>query len=225
MSSKNSTPSGASGSASSGPANKRGSTAPASSLELYDTVINPETTDEVTENLGTGFYTEDEQWQQIESFKKGMYGDAAFGRRLAERAVDETILGLGRNGWEWYDERDNKYAKKEGFDPENCKPRESPRERIRERGEKIWKLLGLKGENDDGMDEQLKAMIEYAGVTGDWTPPHWRMMEARHEASKSRDARTQDNVFGSRSESKKEVKHKGDGKRRGFLGRGRRGEA
>lgn len=176
---------------------KQGSQAPANQLEIYDTVVNPETSDRIAANLGTGFYTEDEQWQQVSSYLKGMYGDAAFGRRLFERAISETVFELGQRGWEWYDDDAERAKDRDGADLERKDERASPRTYIRERGEKIWEVIPE--------TEQLEAMREFAGVTGDWMPPQWRMMETRHEASKSRDARTQDNLFGTRSHRKEEV--------------------
>lgn len=187
-----------------GLSDKRGRGGPTNTLELYDGIVNPDTYDDVVAKLGSGYYERAEQWQQVESFKKGMFGDAAFGRALAERARAETIFELGRQGWRWWDDNDEQYRHKEGtdVDPDSLDPRESPRERIWSKGNHIWRLLDEQ--------EQLNAMVEYAGATGDFMPPHWRMMEARHEASKSRDARTQDNAFGTRSKSNKRVQHEGE---------------
>lgn len=201
----------------------RGS-APASRLEFLDALINPNVHDDVVGHLGTGFYSESEQWQQIASFRKGMYGEAVFSAALSERAVNETIQELGRHGWEWYDPNDNDYREERGMDPDDCDARESPRKKIHEHGERIWEKLGLQrdyaDEEEDELSyskEQLKAMLEFGGVA-DWIPPHYRMMEARHEASKSRDARTQDNVTGSRSH--KSVEHEGpSGNKKRFMDR------
>lgn len=165
---------------------------PTSQLDIYDGFVNPDTEDDISGKLGTGFYTEDEQWQQIESYLKGMYGDAAFGLSLYERAVQETIFGLGEKGWHWTT-KDGTYHEKEGVELGDIGKRESPRKKIRERGEHIWTLL-----KETASEERLDALAEFAGITGDWVPPHWKMMETRHEASKSREARTQDNVFGTR---------------------------
>lgn len=185
---------------------KQGNTAPSSQLELYDGIINPDATDSVVEKLGTGYYTEDEQWQQIGSYRRGMYGDAAFGRGLYTRAVHETIMALGREGWQWYDEDRESFREMEGADLEDVQPRESPRNAVFDRGKRIWDQLGA----EQPMEGQgrLAALQEHSGLGGEWMPPHWRMMEARHEASKSRDARTQDNAFGTRQD--RTVEHKGE---------------
>lgn len=200
---------------------KQASGAPNSTLDIYDSVVNPETSDDISSNLGTGFYTEDEQWQQVSSYRKGMFGEAAFARRLFDRALSETIQELGRKGWRYYDEDEGQhgdYKEHDGVDLERELADEEmprPREVVRKHGERLWRKL------PDA--QQVAAMQEFSGYSGNWMPPHWRMMETRHEASKSREARTQDNLFGTRNKQKVE-EHRDSPRRRGFRGRFNKGE-
>lgn len=199
-----------------GMADKHGRDAPASTLELYDGIVNPSATDRVVEKLGTGYYSEDEQWQQVQSYQQGMYGDAAFGRNLWERSVLDAIFELGQNGWRFWDDHRDEYKKFDGADVDELGPRESPREAIYDRGQQIWERL------EDHDLQRAAVLREYASLDEEWTPPHWRMMEARHEASKSRDARTQDNAFGTRSD--KRVVREGDSDESSHRFRRSRGE-
>jgi len=153
---------------------------PASTLELYDGIINPQPADDVVADLGTGYYTEDEQWQQVLSYRDGMFGDALLARGIAQRAISETITALGRHGAEWWDPNRNEYREKEGVGPADTAPRESPREAIRKRGKRIWHLLGIQKDEEEPAGPstlQIEALLEHAGITGDWMPPQWRMLQ------------------------------------------------
>jgi len=48
------------------------------------------------------------------------------------------------------------------------------------------------------MQARIQMIEKYSGIDRNWVPPHWRMLQARHEASRSRGARLMDNLFGSR---------------------------
>jgi hypothetical protein len=126
-------------------------------------------------NLGLGNYEDKAYWQQVDSYLKGIYGDAAFRQRLIERAVAETQWELGE---QCYDEL-----------PSDAKADiVSRRTWIENRGRAAFEALEV--------EEQLSRLEDCSGLTEAWTPPHWRMMEMRHEASRSRGARLIDNIFG-----------------------------
>lgn len=49
--------------------------------------------------LGLGFFTKAERYQQVERYRKGMYGDAAFGDVIPELAIQHTEYELGEEAW------------------------------------------------------------------------------------------------------------------------------
>lgn len=173
---------------------------PHQDLDLYDKVIDPDSTDDfLNENtLGLGNLTEGEVYQQIESYGDGMYAQAAIGELLVGRRIEETKRELGKHGfsytqedeegkvktfydgWVDVDESDKKTHEGEGMDPDR-------RRGIIKRGEELWEELSD--------DEQFLAVEKHAGLP-DWTAPHLRMLLLRNEVSKSKNARTQDNLFG-----------------------------
>jgi hypothetical protein len=75
---------------------------PQDELHLYSQVVGPQTDDEFLQenNLGLGQYDKDEYWQQVKSFKDGLYARSAFSERLFRRAVKETVFGLGKEAWD-----------------------------------------------------------------------------------------------------------------------------
>jgi len=176
---------------------KQASSQPSSELDLYDEAVHPTVSDDFLKqnNLGLGNYTEREMWQQVESFADGLFGDAAFANLLGERAIKETKRKLATEGISFLKE-DGSQLEFEPWD-EKSKYDEGdyhrPREAVRERGEEIWSRL------DDAMKRE--AIREKVGADG-WTPPQWRMLMMRHEGSRSKGARTLDNLFGRVQEHK-----------------------
>lgn len=160
-----------------------------SSLDLYSKVVDPTTDDDLLDsvNLGTGNYANREMWQQIQSFRDGLFADAAFSRLLLTRGVYETKLELSRHGWQYWDEDGNKKELTGKLDEEFDDPEERSEYR-RDRGKEIWEQLPVR--------ERKEALLKFSGISDDWTPPFWRMLKARHETSRSRGARLLDNVFG-----------------------------
>lgn len=161
---------------------KEGHAGPSSSLDIYDEAVKPSADDEFLDssNLGLGYYETKEYWLQVESFRKGLYADAAFSRTLIERSISETKHFLGREKWENLPD-----GKREEYDR---------RRYIDIKGEEIWEQL------DEA--QKFETLGEVTGITSDWRPPFWRMMMMRHEASRSRGARLLDNLFGRVSEFK-----------------------
>lgn len=150
-------------------------------------------------------------WQQVESFKNGLYAGAAFKRVIEERAKHETKTKLALDGWSFvipgtdtvsdipgWDELDedrrreiweNELANQDG-------ERFDRRRWIRRRGEQIFETLQEHASEEHVRYPHFEAMSELAGHDRSWEPPHNRMIAARHETSRSRGAQLIDNVFG-----------------------------
>lgn len=206
---------------------------PQDSIDVYAQVSSPTADDEFLQenNLGLGVYGNREYWQQVESYEKGLFSAAAFARRLRERAVYETIGALGREGFggpapertngnsdldtdtimdvvETHHETDSPVGdvladlealtggRGRAWDELPAEERERY-DGPRERGEAIWAELTP--------EQRGEAVRRHTGVTGEWRPPHWRMLEMRHEASRSRGGRLIDNVFARVEEVKQQV--------------------
>lgn len=163
---------------------------PRRDLDLYNKAVDPSLTDEFLDenNLGLGFLSEAEVYQQIRSFQMGMYGDAAFADLLDNRRVEETKRSLALDGYTYFDKDEEKHDLSGWNDKdEDFQDRKDRRRYIEQRGEAIWNSLPE--------EQQYKAIIDRTGIP-DWMPPQFRMVLMRHESSKSKDARTQDNLFG-----------------------------
>lgn len=170
-------------------------------IDVYDKALRSSDVDEFleSEDLGLGYYDDAERWQQVESYRHGMFGSEAFGERILDRAVEETKRQLAVKGANFYDAEANAPAALTGWteldDDEKKRLREKERidkrRYIQQEGEKVWKLM-----NDN---QRIEALEIATGIDRAWTPPHWRMLVARHETSRSRGARLLDNVFGRKS--------------------------
>lgn len=189
---------------------------PTSELELYSNVAEPSTDDDFLEdnNLGLGKYSGREYWQQIEAFKNHMYSESAFGRKLSELAIYQTQWELGKEALEDTDYNSPvEFAKEKGIIPED--ERIGRRQAIVAIGKHRWDTLLEERYTEDArqrMDdrdafrrrEQLKAVEEHVG-TAEWLTPHSRMISARHEGSRSKDAHLIDNLFGRVREKRQET--------------------
>lgn len=151
---------------------------PTDSLDIYGEASDT-ADDELLEsaNLGFGNYSEGMMWQQVESFKDALFADAAFARLLVGRCIEQTQRRLGEEAWA-------EEVVESGADESN----HDRREYIDRRGTEIWKELSEQQRRD--------AMEKHYGVGYEWRPPHWRMMMARHESSRGRNAHLLDNLFG-----------------------------
>ena len=163
-----------------------------SELDLFSRALDGSTFRDA--NLGLGNYTDAEYYQQAQQYKYGMFANAAFGRPLTERAVQDAKHGLARDGWKFKRKKQNQPQPEtvthdgwEGLGDDEQD--EADRRRYFERrGDEIWDELPE--------SQRRQALIEYAGVLRDWEPPQWQMLKMRHDASRSRDARLLDNLFG-----------------------------
>lgn len=161
---------------------KHASDQPASELDLYlkaiDGRVNDAFLDQV--NLRLGNYQNQEYWQQVQSFKNGLYAESAFGRRILDRSIEETKRQLAEERYAAIGEDDETTMDRRRF--------------IETRKEEIWDEMAP--EDPNAPDPRVEHIQRVAGIDGDWAPPFWRMLKMRHEASPSRGSRMADNLFG-----------------------------
>jgi len=192
-----------------------------SELDVYDKALRSPGVDGFleSENLGLGFYEDAERWQQIESYRFGLFGDRVFGEPLIDRVIDETKRQLAVKGKQFYDAESQAPKSMTGWDELNEEQKNKlkteekidKRRYIEDQGEEIWKSLS---------EKQRREAIEIAtGTDRKWTPPQWRMLMARHETSRSRGARLLDNVFG-REKVKRVFENRSDNSSGGLLSGG-----
>jgi len=194
---------------------------PQDQLDLYQDVVDSTAVDPFLDkqNLGLGNYTSAEMWQQVQSYRNGLYAAAAFRRLIEERSKKETRNRLAINGWdvdtpqvkkEWKgwdqltpDER------KEIWDEElanNDSERFDRRRWIRRRGEQVLNELYELRDPEYQRFPAHEALSSLSGHDSNWEPAHNRMLMARHETSRSRGARLVDNVFQRVKETKQDIK-------------------
>jgi hypothetical protein len=163
-------------------------------LEIYMHAVGNNTGDDFldTINLGVGNYDEPEYWQQIDTFKTGMYADAAMTRKVVRRAILETKMRIvdaiyGDGDAKLLERGDVAHPRPDGL---------GKGEYLEEHMDDVWDGLGIPEEGYSTEEHQAWMVNRATSLGMDWTPPHWRMLKARHEASRSKDARLIDNVFG-----------------------------
>ena len=159
-------------------------------LEIYLRVLEGETNDPFLDqiNLGTGFYSNKEYWMQVESFRQGLFAESAMVGVLMERAREETKRELVRLIFECPEHQELRPINYP--DPAEY----SQEEYYQEFAEQIWESLGT--EQYSTYQHRAILISRLANIGEDWTPPHWRMLKMRHEASQSKDARALDDLFG-----------------------------
>jgi len=174
---------------------------PRDELEVYGQILasgqsNPLLRDA---DLGQGNYDDDYLWQQIRSYRKGLFAWIAFGNVLTERKIYETKMQLGEEGYNaFYDEVDADVQVWPPLDESESYPREvfpdaegyfetqSRWNAIKDRGEELWQRLG---EPDVHLsDKQLAAVVSKTGLSQEWMPIFWELVSGRHEASRSKNA-------------------------------------
>lgn len=187
-------------------------TRPNDELDLLDDVANESVDDEFLseQNLGVGNYTSKEMYQQIQSFQHGVFSESAFGSLLYERSIKETKTRLAKDGWRFIHPSDQSVRHMKGWEDLSPKKRQevwedrlqkndeqmTKRRWLERRGEELFQTLIEARSPETRRFPAREAMDELAGWDGDWQSPHMRMIMARHETSRSRDARLMDNVFG-----------------------------
>lgn len=169
---------------------------PRDNLDLQDKLVRSSRGNPLLENtnLGTGHYTDDTLWQQVRSYRKGLFAYTAFGNLLTDRAIEETKMRLGREGYRHYNETRDEVELWEAVEEEDIGEKESSWTVEYERGEEIWQAL-----DDERMpisEKQIYAVIKKTGVEpGHFLPVFWEMASGRHDASKSLDAELLRDIF------------------------------
>jgi len=172
-------------------------------LDMYERVLQSSDANPLLQdtNLGLGNYDKSFLWQQIESYRKGLFAWVAFGRVLTRRAIHETKMKLGYEGINYYDDDVEEVFYARPLDDADDKGQhEYPRtkyegdgelptpewEIAKQRGEDIWQSLGR---IDEAMTrKQWVAVAKKTGLDDDFQPLFWDMVSGRHEASRSKDA-------------------------------------
>lgn len=192
---------------------------PRDDLDVANRFVSPTSYNELLElvNMGTGYYEDEDLRLQMRSFRKGLVADVAFDGALWERAVYETKVKLADEGFQYYYDTDADEPKSWAAFEEVADDYEGGRTAaLQERGEEIWDELSRP--DKPLSDEQAAAMAEKASIQT-FKPVFWQLLAAYHEASKSKDARTQDNFFG-RVKKHLVPNQKQDPKSGGLLSRG-----
>ena len=168
--------------------------------DIYQYILKSNRDDEFLEasDLGLGNYGDQEFWQQIRSYRKGLFADTAFAEVLLKRGIEETKIRLAREGFDFYDEDSKKDKHWDPYDELSEKERgtlygDDDGITLREHGEEIWSEMGRP--DKPFTEEQLAALLSLTNVDRGWRPVFWRMLQARHEASRSRGARLLDNAL------------------------------
>lgn len=161
---------------------------PRDELDMYSQILHQSGNNPLLKNtnLGVGNYDDQYLWQQIRSYRKGMYAYIAFGRILSQRAIHETKVKLGREGFRHYNEKTGEPQVWEGIDEDDVDEKKSSWTVERERGEEIWRSIG--DARKPMTEKQAAAIMEKANIDDEWLPIYWEMVSGRHEASRSRDA-------------------------------------
>lgn len=165
---------------------------PSNELEIHDRVSEPTATHDpflADNNMGLGVLTEPERYQQLQGFYDGLYGQAALGRAIEDSAIRQAKEGLLQHT----DEEPPSDDELRDDDSEYV----SVREWRADKREEVWA-------NADE-ESRIRAIAEYAGVTEDWIPSHWRMNIARTEFSRSQDGRLLGDTMGRTREIKTDV--------------------
>jgi len=166
---------------------------PRDELDVANEIISPSTYEDLLRevNLGTGVYDDEDVSMQMRSFRKGMIVDVAFDDVLFKRAIQETKIKLADNGFSHY----NEYSEEvQHWDPitDDLVEERGRTGALRYRGDEIWEALSEPGKAIS--EKQAAALAEFVGIDT-LKPVFWRLLTAYHEASKSREGRTQDNFF------------------------------
>lgn len=138
-------------------------------------------------NLGLGKYDDDYKWQQVRSYRKGLYAWIAFGRTLEKRQLYETKIRLGEEGYNpTFDSWNVEVETWPPFDPERVDDDRSLWNAKLERGRRIWRRLG--DPERIITEEQASAIARKTNIVEEWKPLFWELVAGRHEVSRSEDA-------------------------------------
>jgi hypothetical protein len=171
---------------------------PRDTLDLQEQILRSSESNPLLRdtNLGQGNYDEEFLWQQIRSYRKGIYAYTAFATPLLKRAIHETIVKLGREGYNaHYDTTDDDVKSAEPADLDDVDPSagESKKQAILDRGREIWRELG--DPHTPLSEKQVAAITKKTGISDEWKPIYWQMVAGRHEVSRSKDAELLRDLF------------------------------
>jgi len=137
-------------------------------------------------NLGQGNYDEDYLWQQVRSYRKGLFTYIAFSGVLSKRAIYETKVKLAREGFSHWNEQKNEVEEWNPVDESSGDDDKSIWTVERRRGEEIWDALS---DNRTPLSQkQAAALLEKTELSEEFMPIFWQMASGRHEVSRSKDA-------------------------------------
>lgn len=163
---------------------------PPNMIALYMEAIDGDTNDPFLDqvNMGVGKYNDAEYWQQVSSFRKGMYAESAMGRKVVERAKKEAKRALVNAIFE-----NDEASILSGVSYPPPEPDQTREEYLEEHIDMIWDGLGTK---EISPSEHKSVIIQEAtDLPADWVPPQMRMIKMRHKTSQSKNSQLLDNIF------------------------------
>lgn len=161
---------------------------PRDELDMYSQILQSSGSNPLLRdtNLGQGNYDETYLWQQVRSYRKGLYAYIAFSGVLSKRAIYETKIRLAREGFTHYNEADQEPQQWDALDEDDVDDGESFWTAQRRRGDEIWSKLA---DNRHALSEkQAAAILEKTDISDEFMPVFWQMVSGRHEVSRSQDA-------------------------------------
>jgi hypothetical protein len=199
-------------------------------LGVLKRILDPTERDQFLKqaNLGLGNYDKSLYYQQVESFRNHLLGEALFGDgQNIRRAISDVQYMLALEEWaDLSPEERDEALRLDDDDPrrEGAREKKSRREWFREKGSEKWEDLveagveAIDNRNAQEMtriENKLRVLEDRAGVDGEFVDPFGRMILARHEGSRSIKAHLIDSVTG----RVKELKGDGHKKKRGIRNR------
>lgn len=166
----------------------QGASRPNDELDMYGDLLQQSSANPLLQrtNLGQGNYDTDYLWQQVRSYRKGLFAYIAFSGVLSKRAIHETKIKLAREGFSHWNEEDKTVDQWGALDEDDREDGESIWTAERRRGEEIWQSLS---DNETPLSEkQAAALLEKTDVSEEFMPIFWQMAAGRHEVSRSKDA-------------------------------------
>jgi hypothetical protein len=161
---------------------------PSDELDMYGDILRQSNANPLLEktNLGQGNYDTDYLWQQVRSYRKGLFAYIAFSGVLSKRAIHETKIKLAREGFSHWNDNKGVVEEWDPLDEDAKEDGESIWTAERRRGNEIWNKLS---DNRTPLSEkQAAALLDKTNVSEDFMPIFWEMAAGRHEVSRSKDA-------------------------------------
>lgn len=187
--------------------NNGDATRPENRIELFGRVLDSTDLDSFLSgaDLGLGNYTRDEFYSLQETYRKHLYGEAAFGDgRLVDRARSEVKYQLAKEKWDSLpqEERDEVESRRAWFDREG---EELYRKRIREG---VTEATPAEEAELREITNELRELERRTGIDGELVDIFGLMLLMRREGSRGIDAHVVDAVTGRSREIKDETSDK-----------------